>query len=107
MFYMRYNTPVFFQRVEPGELNTETHNYGEDKITETKRYASVTDSGAETLKLMFSEIKQGCLIIRLQRPYTAAFDRVRIGNTIYTAKPKLNKRVFVLSEVQGNAENQG
>lgn len=104
---MRYNTPVFFQRVEPGKLNTETHNYGEDTITETKCYASVTDSGAETLKLMFGEIKQGCLIIRLQRPYTAAFDRVRIGNTVHTAKPKLNKRVFVLSEVQGNAENQG
>lgn len=104
---MRYDTPVFFQKVEPGKLNTETHNYDEDKITETKRYASVTDSGAETLKLMFSEIKQGCSTIRLQRPYTAAFDRVRIGNTIYSAKPKLNKRVFVLREVQGNAENQG
>lgn len=105
---MRYNTAVFFQKVEPGELNTETHNYGEDKITETKRYASVTDSGDETLKLVFGELKQGSLIIRLQRPYTRAFDRVRIGNTIYrSAMAKLKKRVFILSEVQGNAENQG
>lgn len=103
---MRYNTPVFFQKVVPGELNTETHNYGDDKITETKCYASVTDSGAETLKLVFGELKQGSLIIRLQRPFTEAFDRVRIGNTIYrSAMAKLNKRVFVLSEVQGNAEN--
>jgi len=105
---MRYNTAVFFQKVEPGDLNTETHNYGEDKIAETKRYASVTDSGAETLKLVFGELKQGSLIIRLQRPYTRAFDRVRIGNKIYrSAMAKLNKRVFILSEVQGNAENQG
>lgn len=103
---MRYNTPVFFQRVEPGKLNTETHNYDEDKITETKRYASVTDSGAETLKLVFGELKQGSLIIRLQRPYKEAFDCVRIGNKIYrSSMAKLEKRVFVLSEVQGNAEN--
>lgn len=103
---MRYTTAVFFQKVEPGEFNTETHNYGEDKITETKRYASDSDSGLETLKLVFGDIKQGSLIIRLQRPYEEAFDRVRIGDKIYTASmAKLKKRVFVLSEVQGNAEN--
>lgn len=103
---MRYNTAVFFQRVEPGKLNTETHNYGEDEITETKCYASVTDSGADTLKLIFGELKQGSLIIRLQRPYKEAFDQVRVGSKIYrSSMAKLNKRVFVLSEVQGNAEN--
>lgn len=105
---MRYNTPVFFQKVEPGKLNTETHNYDNDTVTEKKRYASITDSGLETLKLIFGELKQGSLIIRLQRPFEGAFDRVRIGNKIYRADMvKLNKRVFLLSEVQGNAENQG
>ena len=103
---MRYSTAVFFQKVEPGELNTETHNYGEDKITETKRYASVTDSGVEAIKLFFGELKQGSLIIRLQRPYKGVFDQMRIGNTIYrSAMAKLDNRVFLISEVQGNAEN--
>ena len=46
---MRYETPIFFRCVKPGEYNANTGNYGDDIITEEKRYASVTDTGAQTL----------------------------------------------------------
>ena len=97
---MRYDTPVFFQSVQPGELNTETHNYGEDIITEEKRYASVTDTGAQQLQLIYGTIKQGSLTIRLQQPYTKPFDRVRVGNTIYRVDFSRRGKNFVVSEVQ-------
>ena len=66
---MRYDTPVFFQSVQPGKLDTATHNYGEDTIIEEKRYASVTETGVQRLQLVYGTIKQGSLTIRLQQPY--------------------------------------
>lgn len=97
---MRFDTPVFFQRITEGEFDAETHNYGDDAIVEEKRYASVTDSGVDTLNLVYGEIKQGSLTIRLQRAYEKPFDRIRIGTKTYRADFSRWKKAFVLSEVQ-------
>ena len=100
---MRYDTPIFFQRIESGEYDTSTGNYGEDTITEEKRFASVTNSGTETLNLIYGEIKQGSLTIRLNMPYTKAFDRIRIGDKTYRVdfgRLLRTKQTFVISEVQ-------
>lgn len=105
---MRYDTPIFFQRVIPGKYE-ENGNYGEDTITEAKRYASVSNSGIETLKLVYGEIKQGSLTIRLQQPYKEPFDRIRIGDKIYKVdaiKPLRVKQSFVVSEVQGDFKGE-
>lgn len=97
---MRYNIPVFFQRKEPGALDLNTHNYGEDKVTEVKRYADVTITGTDTLQLVYGTLKQQSLTIRLQRPYTAPFDTVRIGSKIYAVGFSRGSKAFVISEVQ-------
>lgn len=97
---MRYDTPVFFQSVQPGKLNTETHNYDDDVITEEKRYASVTDTGAQQLQLVYGTIKQGSRTIRLQMPFTKPFSRVRVGNTVYKVDFSRRGKNFVVSEVQ-------
>ena len=97
---MRYDTPVFFQSVTPGKLNAETHNYDDDTVTEEKRYASVTDTGAQKLQLVYGSIKQGSLTIRLQQPYTNSFDRVRVGEKLYRVDFSRRGKNFVVSEVQ-------
>lgn len=97
---MRYDKPVFFQRVQPGEYDESTGNYGADTVTEVLKRASVTDSGANTLRLIYGEIRQGSKIIRLQRPYKEAFDRIRIGKKLYSVDMSRYGRVFVVSEVQ-------
>lgn len=102
---MRYVTPVYFQTRKKGEYNTNTGNYDPETCDEVKRYASITDTGTETLQLIYGDIKQRALTIRLQRPYDAAFDRIRIGegkNAKYyhVDKSRLHKRVFIISEVQ-------
>lgn len=97
---MRYDTPIFFRRIVPGEYNATTGNYGEDTTTEEKRYASVTDTGASVLNLVYGAIKQGCLTIRLQRPYFEPFDNIRIGEKIYNVDFARRGKSFVVSEVQ-------
>ena len=97
---MRYSTPVYFQRIK-SEYDATTGNSGISILSEVKRYAAVTDTGTETLQLLYGDIKQGALTIRLQRPYDAAFDRIRIGEKFYRVdRSRLKKRVFIVSEVQ-------
>ena len=97
---MRFDTPIYFQRIEAGKLNIETHNYDDDVIVEVKRYADVTDSGVETLNLVYGEIKQGSKTVRIQRAYNAKFDRIRIGDKTYRVDLARRGKSFVVSEVQ-------
>lgn len=100
---MRYDTPIYFQTVKKGEYDPDTGNYTEGKPTEDKVFASVTDSRAETLNLVYGEIKQGCYTVRLQNIYRKPFDRIRIEDKLYrvdfSRKLRL-KHIFVISEVQ-------
>ena len=100
---MRYDTSVYFQKIEQGEYNTETGDYGELTITETEVYASVMDTRSEMMRLVYNGPMQGSLTIQLQNHYTEAFDRIRIGDLIYKVDYTRRLRVkqtFVVSEVQ-------
>ena len=93
---MRCDTEVFFQSIVPGD-------YGDDIVSEEKIYASVTDTGTETMNLVYGSIKQGSKTVRIQTHYKKPFDRIRIGNALYRVdfERKLRtKHVFVVSEVQ-------
>ena len=100
---MRYDEPIFFQEIQRGQYNAATGDYDDGVILETMRRASVSDSGVETMNLIYGELKQGSKTIRLQRPYKDIFDRIRIGSMIYRvdfARQLESKHVFVVSEVQ-------
>jgi hypothetical protein len=84
------------------EYDAETGNYTDD-IVETMKRASVTDSGVETMHLIYGGIHQGSKTIRLQNHYHAPFDSIRIGLKRYNVdfSRKLDKKhIFVVSEVQ-------
>lgn len=100
---MRVDTPIFFQTTKQGAYNEDTGNYGAPTVEEVKKYASVTDSGVETLNLVYGEIRQGSKVVRLNAQYNGTFDRIRIGQKVYRvdlSRPLRNKHVFVVSEVQ-------
>lgn len=100
---MRTDTPIYFQTITPGEYDANTGNHGEPTVAEVKKYASVTDSGIETLNLVYGEIRQGSKVVRLNGHYNGTFDRIRIGNKVYRvdkSRPLRHKHVFVVSEVQ-------
>lgn len=100
---MRCDTEVFFQSIVPGEYDEATGDYKTDVVLEEKRHASVTDTGTETMNIVYGSIKQGSKTVRLQMQYRKPFDRIRIGDTLYMVdfERKLRtKHVFVVSEVQ-------
>lgn len=99
---MRYDTPVYFQTIK-SEYDSETGNYGISYLNEVMRYASVTNSSEYVLHLVYGELKQGSLTVRLQNRFDEPFDRIRIGNKIYkvdSTRPLRVKQSFVISEVQ-------
>jgi hypothetical protein len=100
---MRFDTPIYFQRIKPGEYDTSTGDYREDITTSVLRYASVTDSSTQTMNLVYGEIKQGSLTLRLQNHYTAPFDNIKIGKKVYrvdSVRSLRARQVFIVSEVQ-------
>lgn len=100
---MRYDMPIFFQKVTQGAYNANTGDYEADTIEETKRYASIHSCDIETLRLIYGEIKQGVLKVQLQNHYDEPFDRIRIGDTLYKVdgQKKLRvKHVLIVSEIQ-------
>jgi hypothetical protein len=99
---MRYDTPVYFRAAKAGAYNASTGNYDDDAVTEERRDASVTDTGDETLTIIYGEIKQGVKTVRLQNHYDKPFDRIRIGKKLYKvdrARRLRTKHVFIVSEV--------
>lgn len=100
---MRYDTPVYFQRITHGEYDPKTGNYADNIVEETQRYASIMDTGAVMLKLVYDGPKQGSLTIQIQNHYTEPFDRIRVGEKVYSvdySRELRTKHVFVVSEVQ-------
>ena len=99
---MRFDTPIYFQRIK-SEFEASTGNYNDTVAAEEKRWASVTDSGTNTLTLVYGGLKQGSLTVRLQEPYKSPFDRIMIRGKYYRVDSKrslLTKHSFVVSEVQ-------
>lgn len=101
---MRYDTLIHFQRITPGKYDTSTGDYGKETIQEVHKYASVMDTGAQMLQLVYGKLKQGSLTIQIQGQCGFFFDRIRVGKKCYQVDSVRNlrtKQVFVVSEVQG------
>lgn len=100
---MRYDTPIYFQRITAGVYDPSTGNYGDDTVAETLRYASVMDTRDETKRPVYGEIRQGSLTVHIQNHYSGAFDRIRIGGKVYRVDYRRRlrtKETFIVSEVQ-------
>lgn len=100
---MRYDTPVFFRAVTPGDYDESTGNYRDDSVSETMVMASVMDTQTETMKLVYGDIRQGSLTLTIQNHYDQTFDNIRVGDKVYRVDRTRLLRVkqsFIVSEVQ-------
>lgn len=100
---MRFEKPIYFCLESKPVYSSETGDYDEPTVTEDKAYARVTEAGLDTLRLIYAEIQQGALIVRLQNHYTKPFSYIRIGDKKYAVRLQRKQRVkhiFVVSEVQ-------
>lgn len=102
---MRYDVPVYFQKVERGKYNPDAGSFGEDFVSEEMRFADVTDLKEDLMKLVYGELRRGCKIIRLQTHYKIPFERIRIGEKLYAvdfSRELRTKHIFVVSELSGS-----
>lgn len=100
---MRYDTPVFFRAVTPGDYDESTGNYRDDSVSETMVMASVMDTQTEAMKLVYGDIRQGSLTLTIQNHFDQTFDNIRIGDKVYRVDRTRRLRVkqsFIVSEVQ-------
>lgn len=100
---MRFDTPVYFRTETQGDYDASTGNYKEPTVVEVEKLASVNRTGIETMKLIYGEIKEGSLTIRLQNHYPDKFQNIRVGEKIYQVDRRIPLRVkdaFIVHEVQ-------
>lgn len=86
-----------------GAYDPYTGDYGADEPVEEMRFASVTNTGTDTIRLVYGELKQNSLTLRLQTPHEEAFDSIRIGEKTYRVDRSRRLRrmqTFIVSEVQ-------
>jgi hypothetical protein len=98
---MRYDKTVYFQKVET-QYNKETGDYEVTETTETKRQAAITQTGIKTIMMVYQQIPEESLTVRIQNHYMDDFDYIRIGDTQYKVDRRLDlpvRQVFVVSEV--------
>lgn len=99
---MRYDTPIYFQSAKQGGYDRNTGNYLPETVTEEKRYASVQSTSMETAQIVYGDVRTQSRTISLQMPYTAPFDRIRIGDKLYkvdSSADHITKQSFIVSEV--------
>ncbi len=101
---MRYDTEIYFCREPEGIYNSETGDWEDGEAEQVKDYASVTETGTEALSLIYGDIRQGSLTVRIQNHYDEPFDYIRIGSRKYHVdkdRRLREKETFIVSEVTG------
>lgn len=97
---MRYDTPVIFQLVE--DTYDSNGDYAETVVEQHTEYASIQNTDAQTMHLVYGEIRQGSITLSLQNYVGYTFNRVFINGKPYTVDQSINLRVkkaYVLSEL--------
>ena len=116
---MRYDTPIYFEKLSPGVYDETVGDYGEPVVVSTKRLASVVNTSDKQMRLIYGGIREGSKtisllnaygevfdrirVISLLNAYGEVFDRIRVGSKLYTVDRRISlrtKQAFVCSEIQ-------
>lgn len=100
---MRYDTPIYFEKLSPGVYDETVGDYGEPVVVSTKRLASVVNTSEKQMHLIYGGIREGSKTISLLNAYGEVFDRIRVGTKLYTVDRRISlrtKQAFVCSEIQ-------
>ena len=100
---MRYDTPIYFEKLSPGVYDETVGDYGAPVVVSTKRLASVVNTSDKQMRLIYGGIRDGSKTISLLNAYGEVFDRIRVGSKLYTVDRRISlrtKQAFVCSEIQ-------
>lgn len=100
---MRYDTPIYFEKLSPGVYDETVGDYGDPVVVSTKRLASVVNTSEKQMRLIYGGIREGSKTISLLNAYGEVFDRIRVGSKLYMVDRRISlrtKQAFVCSEIQ-------
>lgn len=100
---MRYDTPIYFEKLSPGVYDETVGDYGDPVVVSTRRLASVVNTSDKQMRLIYGGIREGSKTISLLNAYGEVFDRIRVGTKLYTVDRRISlrtKQAFVCSEIQ-------
>ena len=100
---MRYDTPIYFEKLSPGVYDETVGDYGDPVVVSTKRLASVVNTSDKQMHLIYGGIREGSKTISLLNAYGEVFDRICVGTKLYTVDRRISlrtKQAFVCSEIQ-------
>ncbi len=100
---MRYDKAIFFVKETGGAYDPTTGDYAASTLNKCKVYASVMDTSADTLRLVYGGIVQGSLTIQIQNRYSGEFDYIEYNGKRYNVDRRRKLRVketFIVSEIQ-------
>lgn len=98
---MRFDTPVYFLTETEGTYDASTGDYDDPVTTEQEVYADITNTGTQTLNLMYGNIKESSLTVRTREFFSG--QRMRIGGKIYRVDSRRKLKdltTYIVSEVQ-------
>ena len=100
---MRYDTPIYFEKLSPGVYDETVGDYGDPVVVSTRRLASVVNTSDKQMRLIYGGIREGSKTSSLLNAYGEVFDRIRVGTKLYTVDRRISlrtKQAFVCSEIQ-------
>lgn len=99
---MRFDKLVFFQRVN-AVYDKSTGDYVETVENVKARRASVTQTGADMLAVVYGQTPQESLTIRVQNPVGVAFDYIQYAGRRYKVDKRVTlrmKEAYIVTEVK-------
>lgn len=100
---MRFDTPIYMQKITSGKYDPDTGDYADDTVEEACVYADISSTGINMQNLVYGQIRQASLTVVLQNHYTEPFSKIRIGKRLYRVdfmRRLRTKHIFIVSEVQ-------
>ena len=98
---MRYDKQIFFVKEGEDEYNYSTGDYVTTEPIKDEVWANVSDTGTERMQLIYGNLKQGAITVRIQGKYDETFDYIEVGDKKYNVdafRTFRNDQAFNLSE---------
>ena len=80
---MRYDKKVTFVKETGDKYNYSTGNYESGELELEERFCDITDTGAETMNLLYGKVVQGAKTVRVKTQLYDIFDYLIIDGKKY------------------------
>ena len=98
---MRYDKQIYFVKEGEDEYDYATGDYITTEPIKHETWANVSDTGTERMRLIYGNLKQGAITVRIIGKYDKEFDYIQVGDKKYNVdafRTFRNDQSFNLSE---------